>query len=263
MKELGMSERCASDMVGISRSTVRYRGNESKDTELEIKIKAIAARHPRYGSPRITVLLRKEGLKVNHKRVERVYQKLGYAIKVKRKRKKIIRTNILPMLRPKEANIVWGIDFVSDKTRGGFLFRSLTIVDHTTRHCPGILVRRQIKGTDVVEFLNTLKTLPKIISVDNGPEFLSRAFTSWCEEKRIEIRYISPGKPVMNAFIESFNGRIRDECLNQHVFSDLESAKQQIEKWRLNYNNDRPHSSLGNKTPAEVANELQNVIVKF
>lgn len=200
---------------------------------------------------------------VNHKRVERVYKTLGFALRVKRKRKKIFRPNILPMLRPSEPNVVWGMDFVADRTRAGFLFRSLTIVDHATRHCPGILVQRQIKGTDIIKFLATLEKhsgLPKIISVDNGPEFLSRAFTSWCESKRIEVRYISPGKPVMNAFIESFNGRIRDECLNQSVFVDIETAKRKIEEWRANYNNIRLHSSLGNKTPNEVLLEYKNMV---
>ncbi len=199
---------------------------------------------------------------VNHKKVERIYKSLGFSIRVKRKRKKLT-PQVFSILRPTKPNKVWGMDFVSDKTRNYQKLRCLTIVDHATRFSPGILTLSRMTGFAVVEFLKEIEMrhgLPEALSVDNGSEFTSKVFTRWCAEKRIEIRYISPGKPVMNAFIESFNGRLRDECLNQSVFVDVDNASQVISEWWQNYNHNRPHSSLKNKTPFEVVENYKQML---
>jgi putative transposase len=185
---------------------------------------------------------------------------------VKRKRRAIPPRPVLSILRPKEINRVWGMDFIQDRTRGYQKFRCLTIVDHASRVSPGILILPRMTGFGVVEFLKELEVtrgLPKAFSVDNGSEFTSKVFTRWCAEKRIEIRFISPGKPVMNPFVESFNGRLRDECLNQTVFRDVSHAREAISEWVENYNSKRPHSSLNNKTPFEFEQEAKQVIGSF
>jgi len=258
-----VSERRAVDFVGIARSSFRYRRKVKQDDDIVAAIKALAQRNPRYGSPRITVGLIRQGLKVNHKKVERIYKNLGFSIRVKRKRKRMWGPHVLTILRPSSPNIVWAMDFVADKTRAYQRIRCLTIIDHATRFSPGILVRPRITGFAVVEFLRGIEKihgLPKAFSLDNGSEFISKDFTTWCEKKRIEIRYISPGKPVMNPFIESFNGRLRDECLNQTVFMDNEHANEVIQKWWENYNFARPHSSLQNKTPVEFVEGLKSMV---
>lgn len=251
------------DFVGIARSSFRYKPRLRKDDELVAAIKSIAQRHPRYGCPRILFSLRQQGIKDNHKRVERVYKSLGFSIRVKRKRKRTLGPHVLTILRPRLPNKVWGMDFITDRTRSYGQFRCLTIVDHATRFAPGLLVQARMTGYKVVEFLKEMERrhgLPEALSVDNGPEFTSNVFISWCAEKRVEIRYISPGKPVMNPFIESFNGRLRDECLNQTMFLDLDHANEVIQKWWVDYNYHRPHSSLENKTPIEFVEELKSMV---
>jgi putative transposase len=151
--------------------------------------------------------------------------------------------------------MIWGMDFIMDKTNEGLRFRCLTIVDHYTRECPGLCVQRRMRSIDVIKFLNKLsltRSLPGTFNLDNGSEFISNEFTRWCNERRITINYIQPGQPIQNPFVESFNSRFRDECLNQRVFRDIYQAKEKIEEWRIDYNTKRPHSSLGYRTPQEV-----------
>lgn len=239
--------------MNLSRTVFRY---QPKQNNLEIteRLKVISKKHPRYGSPRLTAILRREGFQINRKRVARICRVEGLTLKRPKRRTKLDRPFVarIPL---EKANMVWGMDFVHDRLKNQNKLRSLTIVDHFSRECPGILVRQTIRGPDVIDFLETLKKkreLPQAFNLDNGSEFISKVFVSWCNENRININYIQPGKPVQNAFIESFNGRFRDECLNQRVFRDIYQARQEIEAWRLDYNHERPHSSLGYKPPVEL-----------
>lgn len=197
---------------------------------------------------------------MNHKRIARLCRLEGLTLKRVRKRKKLIR-EYPTRISVTEPNIIWGIDFVHDRTNNGQKFRSFTIVDHFSRECPGIYVKKQLRSEDVIDFLVYLKSkrhLPKIFSLDNGPEFISEKFVRWAQEERIYLSYIQPGKPVQNPFVESFNGRFRDECLNQRLFRDITHARSDIEKWRVDYNTKRPHSSLGYRTPEEACSTTKN-----
>lgn len=157
----------------------------------------------------------------------------------------------------KKPNEIWSFDFVSDRTEAGRSLKCLTIVDDCTKKSPGILASYSITSDDLTEFMGRLKNLPSKLRCDNGPEMTSRHFLSWCHTRNIEIEYIEPGKPIQNAFVESFNSRFRDECLNEELFFDLSDAKKKIEKWRMYYNEVRPHTSIGFKTPSEYEEELK------
>lgn len=160
--------------------------------------------------------------------------------------------------KAEKPNEIWSFDFVSDRTETNRKLKSLTIVDDCTKKSPGILAAYSITSEDLTEYFDSLKKLPKKLRCDNGPEMTSRHFLSWCHKRSIEIEYIDPGKPVQNAFIESFNSRFRDECLNEELFFDLADAKKKIEKWRVYYNEVRPHTSIGFKTPKQYEEELEN-----
>ena len=196
---------------------------------------------------------------MNHKRIYRIYTEEGLAVRTK-KRKKLV--SAVRVVRPvaTNPNERWSMDFVSDSLHDGRRFRALTLVDQFSRESPAIEVGRSIPGSQVVAVLERLaKTtgLPKIITVDNGPEFTGRALDDWAHRNGIKLDYSRPGKPTDNAYIESFNGRLRQECLDQHWFSSLEDAKIKIETWRINYNEQRPHSSLGDQTPRAYAENWQ------
>jgi len=201
-------------------------------------------------------MLKRENLVVNHKRTERIYREEGLALRRKRRRKGAagIRAVIPAAVRPNEQ---WSMDFVSDSTVTGRRFRALTIVDNYTRECPAIEVDTSLGGARVVNVLERLsetRGLPEVITIDNGPEFAGRALDEGAYRKSIKLNFITPGKPVENAYAESFNGRLRDECLNTNWFLNLKHAKNVIEDWRKDYNEVRPHSSLKNMTPMEYAN---------
>lgn len=221
-------------------------------------MKELAARHKRYGSPRLHVLLMKEGLVKNHKRTERVYSSEKLQIK-RRKRKKLSRMPRVARPRATQPNDVWSMDFVHDWLLTKRRLKCLTIVDDFTKESVGICVGHSISGAAVTRFLDSLGVLPKRIRTDNGPEFGSTAFLDWSEHK-LEHELITPGKPNENAFIESFNSRLRDECLNEHVFRDLADARAKIEAWRESYNTVHPHSSLGMKSPKEFARDWENML---
>jgi putative transposase len=240
-------------LVGIQRSSCRYRGRRPEMAGLRGRLRELAQDRCRFGYRRLTVLLRREGWVVNHKRVYRMYREEGLG--VRRRKGKRIGAVERPMLAiPVRPNERWSMDFISDALSEGRKFRSLNIVDDFNRECLAAEVDTSIPGTRVVRVLERLREergLPQILVTDNGPEFAGRALDVWAYERGVKLRFIEPGKPVQNAFIESFNGKMRDECLNEHWFLSLGEARETIEGWRRDYNEVRPHSALGNRTPKE------------
>jgi putative transposase len=254
MRKNGQSQRRACFLMGISRETCRYISKE-KNEKLKQRLKELAALRRRFGYRRLTVLLRKEGNAVNHKRVYRMYKEENLKLR-KRTRKRIAGQRYTPTSTLTEANQRWSMDFVMDTLAAGSRrFRALNIVDEFTRECVAIEVDTCITGERVVRVLEQLsktRGLPSEIVVDNGTEFTSRALLSWVKEQNnLKLNYIEPGKPIQNAFVESFNGKFRDECLNEQWFVSLREAKEKIERWREYYNSARPHSSLQYETPIE------------
>lgn len=252
-EEFEFSERQACHLVGFPRSTFRYKRLPDKNEWLRVRLKELASQRRRFGSPRLGVLLRREGKIVNHKRIERIYREEGLSL---RKRKKKRQTAALRIVLPTpiEPNKRWSMDFVSDQLSDGRKFRSLTIVDDCSRESPAIEVDTSLPGKRVTRVLDRLaesRGLPDAIVVDNGPEFSGSELDSWAHHRGVKLCFIRPGKPVENAYIESFNGKFRDECLNEHWFTSLKDAQEKIEAWRKDYNRNRPHSSLGNLTPEE------------
>jgi putative transposase len=252
---VGVSERRAIRFTGFPRSSMRYKSLRDPQEELRTRIKELAAQRVRWGYRQIHTLLQREGWLVNRKRVQRLYREEGLAVrrKSKKRRSQAPRPVREPLGRPNER---WSMDFVSDTLSNGRRFRCLTIMDEFSRECLAIHVAHSIPAVRVIDVLERLREkrgLPEIIMTDNGSEFTSRAFDAWAYSRGVRIDYIQPGKPVQNCFIESFNGTLRDECLNLHWFLSLGDAKQEIETWRVDYNQERPHSSLGRLTPAEYA----------
>ncbi len=252
---LGLSERRACLLTGVSPSVYRYESKRGDDDALRRRMREIAGERTRFGSPRLHIMLQREGLVVNHKRTERLYREEGLALRRKRKRKGATGARVItpPPVRPNQR---WSMDFVSDSTVTGRRFRALTIVDDYSRECPAIEVDTSLGGARVVGVLERLaetRGLPEVITVDNGPEFAGRVMAEWAYRKGIRLNFIRPGKPVENAFVESFNGRLRDECLNTNWFMSVRHAREIIEDWRLDYNEVRPHSSLNGRSPREYA----------
>jgi putative transposase len=233
----------------------RYRSRRPDSAALRARIEAIAAVKRRYGYRRVYLRLRREGWEVNRKRVYRLYRDAGLAVR-RRQRKRIGPFERKPLPKPTAANLSWSMDFVADGLIGGRRLRCLTIVDDCTRECLVIEVDTSITGVrvqGVLERLADTRGLPKSITVDNGPEFDGQVLDKWAYRSSVQLSFIRPGKPNENAYIESFNGKFRDECLNEHWFISLAHARSVIEAWRIEYNTERPHSSLGNLTPQEFA----------
>ena len=248
-----MRRACA--LVVLNRSTFQYRPKSSEDDRLRSRLKELAAERRRFGSPRLHTILRREGLVINHKRTERIYREEKLSLRIRKRRRKVSGLRV-KMPQPRGINERWSMDFVSDSLCHGRKFRILTIVDDYSRESPAIEVDTSLSGLRVARVLDRLaqtRGLPGIITVDNGPEFAGKALDEWAYRNGVKLNFIRPGKPVENAFIESFNGRFRDECLNEHWFSNLQEAREIIESWRQDYNQFRPHSSLGNLTPLEYA----------
>lgn len=220
-------------------------------------MKEIAASRPRYGSPRLYVLLRREGWVVNHKKVHRIYKEEQLFVRTKKSRRRKFSCELrLPPPVPNLLNQVWTMDFVHDQLLDGRKIRCLTLVDKFSRESLKIAVDYRLTSAQVVDALEDVRStrgLPEVICVDNGSEFTSKALEAWAYFKNVKIHFIKPGKPTENGHIESFNGRFRDECLNAHAFLSLSHAQDEIERWRIDYNNWRPHSSIGNLTPREFA----------
>ncbi|CAM3768233.1 putative transposase [Kerstersia gyiorum] len=259
MTERGMGITRACGLVGISRSLFHYESRRTGDAALTERMKEMAAVKRRYGYRRIHVLLRREGWHSNHKRVWRLYSQAGLSVR-QRKRKRIAATERVVRPAATGPNQSWSMDFVADGLAYGRRFRCLNIVDDYTRECLAIEVDTSLPGlrvTNVLERLVEMRGLPRSITVDNGPEFAGRALDAWAYQAGVTLSFIRPGKPVENAYIESFNGKFRDECLNEHWFLSLRKAKTLIENWRVEYNTDRPHSALGYLTPTQFAQAHQ------
>jgi putative transposase len=255
-RQYAMSERHACRLVGVARSTKRYRvRRKDQDGELRERMRALALMRPRFGYRRLGALLAREGRKANHKRIYRLYRLEGLVVR-RRRRKRLVRGTGMPIGRPQRGNERWSMDFVSDCTAGGRTIRALTLVDDFTRECLAIEVDTSLGGTRVRRILENVtgkRGRPQSIVVDNGPEFRGRALAAWSEQQRVRLQFIEPGKPTQNAFIESFNGRLREECLNANWFLSLADARRKIAAWRQDYNEARPHSSLGYLPPQRFA----------
>ena len=255
MKAHQMSERRACRLVEVHRATKQYRTKRKHEDTLRQRLGELARQRQCFGYRRLTALLRREGQTINHKRVYRLYRELGLAMRRKR-RPRSSRAALPAKVMPSRANQHWAMDFVSDTVAGGQPFRAFTLVDQYTRECPAIEVDTSLPGLRVIRGLERLRQergLPEEITCDNGPEFVSRAVQAWCAQKGVLLRYIAPGKPMQNVYVESFNGRLREECLNTNWFLHLADARRIIESWRQDYNEQRPHSALAYRTPYEFA----------
>lgn len=251
-----VSERRACQVLSVWRSVCRYISIARDQAYLIKRIREIATIRVRYGYRRIHVLLKREGWPVNHKRIYRLYRREDLQMRLKPPRRRVsikVRKEKTLALRK---NACWSMDFVTDELFDGHRIRILTIVDNFTRESLCVSARQRFKGVDVAEALNVViqeHGRPEVIKVDNGPEFISKEVDLWAYANGVKLDFSRPGKPTDNAFIESFNGRFRQECLNQHWFLSLEDAKLKIASWKEDYNKKRPHSSLGDKTPEEFA----------
>jgi putative transposase len=254
-----LSERRACRFLGVARASMRYRGRRA-DGELRARLTELARQRPRWGSRRLHILLQRDGVAVNWKRVYRLYRQAGLSVRPRRRKRVAVARQPLPV--PSGPNQRWSLDFVHDALADGRRFRTLTIVDDYTRECPALEVDRGLSGERIVRVLEQLaltRGLPQRLVLDNGPEFAGRALDTWAHARGIELAFIEPGKPVQNAYVESFNGKLRDECLNGSWFHTLPEAQRVIEQWRQDYNDRRPHSSLANRTPSAFANELRTI----
>jgi len=255
---MGLSERRACQIVAVDRTTVRYASKRPQDTELREKLRELANARRRFGYRRLFILLRQEGERSGMNRIYRIYREEGLTVRKRRARRRAVgaRAPILVEARP---NARWSLDFVHDQFGCGRRFRILNIVDDVTRECLAAIPDTSISGKRVARELSTLirqRGKPGMIVSDHGTEFTSNAILSWANENKIDWHYIAPGKPMQNGFCESFNGRMRDELLNETLFLGLKHAREKIGAWASDYNHRRPHSSLGYKTPSQYAAKL-------
>lgn len=252
-----MSLRRTCGLIKLNRTTLYYQSRAEDLTALAMRITELARTRVRYGYRRIHELLRREGWRINHKRVHRLYAIMGLQVQIRRKIKRASHTRV-PIAQPETSNEHWSMDFVADVLDNGRRFRILTIIDNFTRECPALLADFSLNAQKVIACLEGIKNtrgLPKAITVDNGTEFVSRTMDAWAYQNKVQLDFIRPGKPVENAFIESFNGKLRDECLNVHAFATVADAVEKVEAWRRDYNTCRPHSSIGNLAPEEFARQ--------
>ena len=260
MRKHIISERRACYLVGIARSTKRYQILHSEaDAYISERLAVHAARWKRFGYRRLQVLLEREGMHVNHKKIYRLYKKAGLSLRKQKRKKTYLHRGRPANPEQNTPNARWSMDIVSDRTHTGRRFRVFILLDGVTRECLALEVESSITGSAVGRFLDKVgmfRGYPKEILSDNGSEFTSNAMNNWTYDKKIMQVFIDPGKPIQNAYIESFYGRLRDKCLKHHLFKNLEEARDIIEAWRNDYNQFRPHSSLGYKTPAEYAATL-------
>jgi len=250
-----LSENRACGLALITRKSNRYVSCRDPQDALRLRLRELAEARTRYGYRRLTVMLRREGWKVNAKRIYRLYREEQLELRTAKRKK---RTPHLRVLLPKAArpNQRWSMDFVSERLAAGRWFRILTVVDQYTRECLCAHADRPQTGEKVVEQMERLaavRGLPESITTDNGGEFAGKAMDTWAYRAGVKLDFIRPGRPVENGYIENFNGRLRDECLNGEIFFGLADARAKIEAWRLDYNEQRPHSSLDDRTPAEFA----------
>jgi putative transposase len=254
----GLSERRALTVVGMSASALRYVPAPDRNATLRARIVALAHRHRRYGAGMIYLKLRQAGDPANHKRVDRLYAEARLQVR-RRRRKKVPQADRQPLVRPQGANEVWSADVVFDRTAEGRVLKCLTIVDDATTEAVATVPARALGGLAITRVLDQLaveRGLPAVLRTDNALEFCGRAMLTWAHEHGVTLRLIEPGKPNQNAYIESFNGRLRDECLNEHWFTSVAHAQVVIEAWRREYNEERPKKGLGGLTPMQYARQL-------
>lgn len=249
------SQRRACGLVGLEPKTYRYTSTRPDDDAVRQRLRELALERRRFGYRRLHILLRREGIVLNRKKVYRLYREERLSVRKRGGRKRALGTRA-PMAIPQGPNQRWSLDFVSDALANSRRFRILTVVDDFSRECLALVVDNSLSGIRVARELDRvteMRGVPCMVVSDNGTELTSRAILSWQEERGVEWHYIAPGKPTQNGFIESFNGRLRDECLNEHLFANLAEARRIIEAWKIDYNTRRPHSSLNGLTPTEFA----------
>ena len=253
-----ISERRACRLLGLARSVLHYRTREADDG-LRQRLIDLAGERRRFGYRRLHVLVEREGFAVNHKRVHRLYRLAGLAVR-KRRRRERVAVERKPLQVPSGPNHTWSMDFVFDALADGRPLKCLTVVDDCTKEAVEVAVARRINGQGVADLLEGVcrfRGYPSMIRIDQGPEFTGRSLDQWAHANNVKLVLIQAGKPTQNAYIESFNGKFRDECLNENWFVSVEHARAVINTWRRDYNEVRPHSSLGNRTPAEFAATLR------
>jgi putative transposase len=250
-----LSQRRACGLIAITRRSLRRTPAPDRNEELRQRLRALAEERRRWGCPMLYRVILREGFKVNHTRVERLYREEGLSLRRRRRRKRLSHLRVVRE-RPQALNHTWATDFVHDALFDGRRFRVLAVIDEFSRECLATEVDASLTGervTRVLERLSEVRGLPAVIQSDNGPEFRGLVMDEWAYRRGVRLQFIEPGKPIQNAFIESFNSRLRDECLNEQVFVSLADARQRIEQWRVQYNRERPHSSLGYLAPEEFA----------
>jgi putative transposase len=251
-----VSQRRACQAIGADRSSVRYSSKRADDGALRQRLRELAHERRRFGYRRLHILLRREGLHMNHKKLRRLYREERLQVRRRLGRKRALGMRA-PLSVPQAANQRWSLDFVSDQLTSGRRFRILTVVDDFTRECLALVADTSLSGVRVgreLDLIAAKRGLPACIVSDNGTELTSCAILAWSQERKVDWHYIAPGKPTQNAFIESFNGRLRDELLNETLFASLAHARAALAEWKDDYNTLRPHSALSNLPPALYAN---------
>ena len=253
----GLSERRACDLIGIARRVARYQPSRPDNASLRQRLQELAAERRRFGYRRLGYLLAREGLSPNHKKLLRIYREEGLKVRRRGGRKRALGSRA-PMMLPQGPNQRWSLDCVSDAFGCGRRFRTLCVVDDFTRECLALVADTSLSGARVARELDAIAAMrgkPLAVVSDNGTELTSTSILRWSQERQVEWHYIAPGKPTQNAFVESFNGRLRDECLNETLFTSMAQARTVLAAWRQDYNTVRPHSKLGGLTPAEIAGQ--------
>jgi putative transposase len=255
-----VSARRVCRLVGLSRSRWHYRTRRGDDGELRERLRQLAAQRPRWGYQQLHILLQRDGRVVNHKKVLRLYREEGLAVQRRRRRKRVALQRV-PLPVPSRRTERWSMDFIHDQLADGRPFRCFTLVDDVTRECIALVAGHSMPGWRVGQILDRAiaeRGRPRSIVCDNGPEFAGRVLDLWAHQQGVALQFIRPGKPIENAFVESFNGKFRDECLSVNWFASLTDAQLQIEAWRQDFNELRPHRGLSSLTPAEFARRLQH-----
>jgi putative transposase len=255
MTEKNYSQRRACSLIGMDRKSYRYAHKRPDDVVIRQRLRELASERRRFGYRRLGLLLAREGIEMNHKKLYRLYREERLAVRKRGGRKRALGTRA-PMTLPQEANQRWSLDFVSDALVDGRRFRILCVIDDFSRECLATVVDNSLSGIRVARELDRIaerRGYPCLVVSDNGTELTSNAMLKWQQENGVEWHYIQPGKPMQNGFVESFNGRLRDECLNEHLFASLKEARRIIDAWRIDYNHIRPHTSLNGLTPIEFA----------